>query len=149
MRIRPITMKGVDREDLRLQRLGSAVITTIADEAISASARLVMGEWIRIAPYDPRVKPKSRTLKSGERVSTNYGHGRDNIKVAPVRARKRNAVVYKLTTGDAFWLHIYEYGKFDQAPRPVFRAATERLRDDAQHLQTDIFTRGVSAAWAK
>lgn len=146
MRIKPIEMRGVAELDRRFAALGTAMATDIADDALGASAQLMAGAWVEVAPYGPG-RAKTHTLKSGERRSKNYGHGRDLIKAQRAKSRRPHRLVWRVSTNDAFWLFFYEYGKFDQPARPTFRPMTERMLGRCVDLQTQIVRTRVAEVW--
>lgn len=146
MKVAAIRMDGLKELDAQFALLERAVATEIVTEALKASADLLAERWRRIAPYNPNSRPKTRTTKAGEVSHTDYGHLRDNIRVRQVRPRKETAVVWKVTTGDAFWAYFYEFGRIGQPPRPTFRPAVEAMKSQLISVQVDILQRGIDAA---
>jgi HK97 gp10 family phage protein len=149
MRMLPIQVEGVRELDAGLASLGTELATIWGHKAFRASAEQVRDAWIAGAPYDPTVRKKYWTLKSGETRTAYYGHLRDNIKVRKVKPQKETAIVYGVTTGDAFWAYFLEFGTAQMIARPWARPIVERMRNDLIQTQVDILKQGVESAARK
>ncbi len=139
-------MEGAEALSAQFEALGNQVATKIGNDVMEQSAELLARRWRVVAPMNPQVRAKTWTLASGERRSRLYGHGRDLIRIGKVRARNEHAVVWKTTTSDAFWLYIYEVGKFDQPARPTFRPATAAMKPLILSFQKEEFQARVASA---
>lgn len=148
MKITRFRMEGAKELDALLGRIGTEVATELGENAVEASAEYLREEWIKAAPFDPRRKPKTYITQSGEKITKDYGHLRDNIKVRKVRARKAGAIVYQVTTGRAFWGFFLELGTYKMRARPWARPATERAREQVVSIQFAELKRGIDAAMA-
>lgn len=131
-------LEGAAALDAQLKALGEKVATDIGRDAVIASAELLRDAWAKGAPYDPQQRG----------AAAKYGHARDNMRIGPVRNQKINTIVYKVTTGDAFWLHFYEYGSLKQQARPTFRPINERMRPALIEAQIAKLNEGIEAAVA-
>ncbi len=140
-----ISMPGLAELDKVLGDLGHAVATEIGSDAIKASADLLRDAWQLAAPYDPRPKTKSWTLKSGEVRSKDYGHLNQNIRVGSVTPEKENAVVFKVTTGNAFWGYFVEIGTVKMRPQPWARPELERLKSALVNVQIETLRDGIES----
>lgn len=140
------SIDGAAELDAQLAALGEEIATEIGREAVIASAEALQKAWVEGAPYSARASTmKYWGRADGSAGKADYGHLRDNIKVAPVRAQKINAVVYKVTTGNAFWGHFLEYGTVKMAPRPWARPIVERMKAELINIQIDMLNGGIEA----
>lgn len=144
-----IDMPGLRELDAQLEALGKVVATTVATKAIKASAEVLQRGWQRGAPFDPRPKPKTWTLASGEKRSRDYGHLNQNIRVRPVVPEKQNAVVFKVTTGDAFWGYFQEFGTARHRAHPWARPILENVKSECLRVQIDVLRQGIEAEAGK
>jgi HK97 gp10 family phage protein len=133
MKFAPIMVDGFQELDAQLAAIGATLATEAADEAVHASANLLQAAWTQGAPY-----------REGER--SKYGHLRTNIRVRKVDARKANAVVYAVTTGNAFWGYFLEFGTVAMAPHPWARPIVERLRGEMVTVQIAVLNRKINEA---
>lgn len=141
-----IAMPGLAEVARNLESLGKEVATEIGLEAVRAGAEVLQVAWQRAAPFDPDSKVKSWTLKSGEVRSKNYGHLNQNIRIGKVRPQKESAVVYKVTTGDAFWGYFVEFGTVNMRARPWARPTMEMMKQQMLDVQVDVLRAGIDAA---
>lgn len=135
MQITRFDMTGGRELDAMLKSLGTSVATKIGVDAVRAGSEALQQAWQRAAPYDPNPKR--------DRI---YGHLRENIKVRRQGTTNPNVVAFRVTTGDAFWAYFYEFGTAKQAPRPIFRATVEGMRDSLISIQADSLRKGIEAA---
>lgn len=140
-----ISMPGLADLDRMLAELGNVVATEVGAAAIEASADLLKDAWVLAAPYDPATKTKTWTLKSGEVRSKNYGHLNQNIRVGKVTPKKENAVVFKVTTGNAFWGYFVEIGTVNMRARPWARPELERMKQACITVQVDVLRAGIES----
>jgi len=131
----PIMVDGFDELDAQLAAIGTALATEAADEAVHRSADLLRDAWIQGAPY-----------RAGDR--SKYGHLRTNIRVRKVDARKATAVVYAVTTGNAFWGYFLEFGTAMMAARPWARPIVEGLRGRLVTVQIEVLQAKIDEAIA-
>lgn len=145
-----MTVSGLKELDAQLAALANPETAyQIGLEAVMASAELLQEAWIAGAPYAARASTmKYWGRADGSTGKADYGHLRDNITVGPVRAHKINAVVYKVSTGNAFWAYFLEYGTVNMPAYPWARPIVERLKEDLINVQVDILQRGIDAAIA-
>lgn len=143
MKMLPIQIEGVRELDAGLASLGTELATVWGHKAFRASADELRDAWITGAPHDPTTRKKYWTLKSGEANSASYGHLRDNIKVRKVKPQKEHAIVYAVTTGNAFWAYFLEFGTVQMPPRPWARPIVERMRGELIQTQVDILKQGI------
>lgn len=149
MRLANIQIDGIAEMDAALVALGQEVSTKLGQKAFRASADLLQDAWASGAPFDPTVRKKYWTLKSGETRSAYYGHLRENIKIRKVSPRNRNAIVYGVHTGNAFWAHFLEFGTVNMPPRPWARPIVIAMKDKMIRVQVDILKNGIEAALRK
>lgn len=131
-------LEGAAEWDRQLAALGEKVATEIGRDAVIASAELLRDAWQAGAPYNPDQRGASKQ----------YGHARDNMRIGPVRNKNVHAIVYRVSTGDAYWLHFYEYGSVHQPARPTFRPINERMRPMLIETQVEKLNEGIEAAVA-
>ncbi|MCW3837803.1 HK97-gp10 family putative phage morphogenesis protein [Sphingomonas canadensis] len=148
-----IAMVGLRELDAALAQLGEAVATRIGKQAIRAGADVLQDAWARGAPFRPGAREKTWTLASGEKRSAYYGHLTENIRVGAVRPKKENAIVFKVTTGDAFWAYMLEFGWTDrsgkQHKQPWASAIYEQMKDGMVSAAADTLRDGIEAERAK
>jgi HK97 gp10 family phage protein len=141
-----LVLDGAAQLDAQLAVLGEAVATEIGRDAAIASAEALKEAWVMGAPYSLRSSTVKYWSKAdGSTGKRDYGHLRDNIKVAPVRAQKINAVVYKVTTGNAFWGYFLEFGTVRMPPHPWARPIVEWMKDALINVQIDVLREGIEA----
>lgn len=120
-----LKLAGAAALDAQLAALGEKVATEIGRDAVVASAEALQNAWMAGAPYDP----------AGRGGAAKYGHLKANITIGPVRARNVHAVVWKVTTGDAFWGRMLEYGTVKMTARPWARPIVERMKSTLIQIQ--------------
>lgn len=141
-----LSITGAAELDAQLSALGEAVATEIGRDAALASAKVLKEAWVRGAPYSLRASTvKYWQRADGSTGKRDYGHLRDNIKVGEVRAQKINAVVYKVTTGNAFWGYFLEYGTAQMPPHPWARPIVEFMKGALINVQIDVLRNGIEA----
>jgi len=146
MQITRFALDGAAELDAQLAQLATAVATQIGERAVRAAADVIADAWITAAPYRPISQPTVTFGKARERSAQKYGHLRDNIKVQQVQSRKDTAVVFRVTTGRAFWAFFYEFGTVHQRARPTFRPAAEASVEHAFRVQADVLRAGIADA---
>ncbi|MAX00865.1 MAG: hypothetical protein CMN72_14745 [Sphingomonas sp.] len=130
-----IDARGLKELDRELEAMGREVSTKIGAKALRASADMLQAAWQMAAPYNP----------DQSKASLTYGHARENIRVGRVRPRKETAIVFKVTTGDAFWMFFYEKGTVTQPARPWARPTVERMKQQFINVQVDVLRAGIEA----
>jgi HK97 gp10 family phage protein len=135
MQIDRFSIEGADQLDKRLQKLGKDVATEIGVDAVAASAAALAARWVSVAPYDIQRDPGRK-----------YGHLKDEIKFRRVGTDNPNVIAYSVTTGRAFWAHFYEFGTVKQPPHPIFRPATDSMKDELVNIQIERLRTGIEAA---
>lgn len=145
MQIGTIDIPGLAELDALLSQLGTAVATGIVSDGIEASAVLLRDAWTKGAPFDPNSRAKTWTTKDGMVHRRDYGHLNQNIRVGSVRPRKEHAVVFKVTTGNAFWGYFREIGTVNQRARPWARPIVEQLKGTFVTVQVDVIRAGIES----
>lgn len=149
MKITRFEMVGAKELDAQLAALGTTIATKLMLAAIRGSAEELQQHFIEAAPYRPGERKKYWTLKSGETRSASYGHLRDNIRIRKVRPQKENAVVFGVTTGDAFWGRMLEFGTIDMPAHPWARPLVDAAAPELVKIQVDILRAGIEEAASK
>jgi len=142
----PIMVEGFQELDAQLAAVGATLATEAAEAAVLASAKLLQAGWTQGAPYRESERRKYSVSATGASRSAFYGHLNTNIRIRKVNARKANAVVYAVTTGDAFWGYFLEWGTVAMAPHPWARPIVERLRGEMVTVQIDVLNRKIDEA---
>lgn len=146
MKIARIEMSGVKELDAKLAAIGKEVATKIGTQAIKASAERLAKEWETQAPYRPGTRKKYWSTAGGTTQSAYYGHLRENIKIRKVDPDKATAIVFGVTTGNAFWSHFLEFGTVRQPARPWARPIVERMKGELVNIQVDVLRVGIERA---
>jgi HK97 gp10 family phage protein len=145
MKMLPIEIRGVQELDAGLSAMGAELATVWGHKAFQASANQLRDAWVAGAPFAPGTRQKYWTLASGESRSASYGHLRDNIRTRKVKPRKETAIVFAVTTGNAYWGRMIEFGTAKMPPRPWARPIIERIRDDLIQTQVEILKQGIDS----
>jgi HK97 gp10 family phage protein len=132
-----MALKGARELEQALEALGKQTATRIGRKAVRDSAKHLQASLILTAPYRPAARPK----RSGQ-----YGHLRDNLKVVTVRAKKPGLLLYRVSTGDAFWGNFLEFGTVNLAPRPWMRPAVDREKTAIVTMQIRTLGDGIDKA---
>jgi HK97 gp10 family phage protein len=132
-----IDLKGVKELEIALEALGKDVATRIGRKAVRDPAKVLQEALVLSAPYRPGTREKS---------NGRYGHLRDNLKVVSVRAKKPGLLLYRVSTGDAFWGNFLERGTVTITPRPWMRPTVDRETDNIVSLQIETLTLGIDRA---
>lgn len=149
-------LTGLKELKMNLEELGAETATKIGRKADREAAQLIAEEIRKAVPYDPDRSTKKSRVNKGKRggagpvrVEFDYGHWRDNIRVAARRARKAHHIVYHVTMGKAFWSYFYEMGTKNQPARPIVRMTFDHFAKAAMNVQIDVLKRGIVAAAKK
>lgn len=134
MQIDRFQIEGAAELDQKLARLGQEVATDIGVDALNAASQALAERWVSIAPYDPNRSPDRK-----------YGHLRDEIRVRREGTDNVNQIAFRVSTGNAFWGYFYEFGTVKQAPNPIFRSATEAMKDELVTIQIQRLRSGIEA----
>lgn len=132
-----LKLHGAKELEAALADLGKQVATRIGRKAVRDSARLLQRAMIEQAPY----RPGERAGRSGQ-----YGHLRDNLKVKAVKAQKPGLLLYRVTTGDAFWGNFLEFGTVRMAARPWARPTVDAQKGNIVDLQIGTLSLGIERA---
>ncbi|MEV5030993.1 HK97 gp10 family phage protein [Sphingobium sp. LMC3-1-1.1] len=111
-------LKGWDELKRGLEQLGPELATKAGKSAARAGAKTLADELKIAAPVGDEDTSRSYRTKSGESVTVDYGHLRDNIKVRMARPKNAHNVVALVTFGAAFWARFLEYGTSKMKARP-------------------------------
>ncbi len=128
---------GTDLE-AALAALGKDVATRTGQRAVRNSSTALREELVATAPFRP-----GRRMRPG---GADYGHLRDNLKVRKVRAKKPGLVLYRVSTGDAFWGNFLEFGTVNMAARPWMRPTVDRMKGKLVEIMFDTLKRGIERA---
>jgi len=118
-----IEMRGWDELKKGLEQLGPELATRAGKSAIRAGAKALSEEVKAATPVGDDDTSRTYRNKSGESVTVDYGHMRDNIKVKMGRPKKAFNVVAIVTFGSAFWARFLEYGTVKMAAKPFAKPA--------------------------
>lgn len=116
-------MKGWDEFKRGLEQLGPELATRAGKSAIRAGAKVLSDHVKEATPVGDDDTSRTYKNKSGESVTVDYGHARDNIKVRMGRPKKAFNVVAIVTFGSAFWARFLEYGTVKMAAKPFAKPA--------------------------
>ncbi|WP_084439265.1 HK97-gp10 family putative phage morphogenesis protein [Sphingobium sp. TCM1] len=116
-------MTGWDELKRGLEQLGPELATKAGKSAIRAGAKTLAEEVKAATPVGDDDTSRSYRTKSGQSVTVDYGHMRDNIKVKMGRPKKAFNVVAHVTFGSAFWARFLEYGTVKMMARPFAKPA--------------------------
>lgn len=133
MKIDKIEIEGIAELDAALAELGREVATKLGHKAFKASADHLKQVWITAAPYQP--EPTEQNIR--------YGHLKHNIKVRKVAPEKETAIVYGVTTGNAYWGRFQEYGTAQQPAKPWARPSMEAAKDELVSIQIRVLREGI------
>lgn len=135
-------MKGWDELKRGLEQLGQELATRAGKSAIRAGAK-ALSEHVKAAtPVGDEDTSRTYKNKSGESVTVDYGHARDNIKVKMARPKKAFNVVAIVSFGSAFWARFLEYGTVRMAAKPFAKPAF----DDAAPVVLEKVRTSLSAS---
>ena len=113
---------GFNEFDKLLKELPKRVENKVLQAAVTGALRDERKNFVAAAP---------RAEEGQSAASKTYGRGYKNIKIVRIRRLKKGMRGARITTGNAFWLLIYEIGSRFQPARPwflpTFRAAVERI----------------------
>lgn len=135
-----IDLKGAAELDRALGELGKQVATRIGRKAVKDPTDLLATVLRLTAPYLPGVH-----LKRGK----NYGHLRENLKVKPLKAKKPGLILYRVSTGDAFWGNFLELGTVKMAAQPWMRPTVDGMKGEIVDLQISTLSLGITRAMKK
>lgn len=130
-------LQGARELERALEDLGKQVATRIGRKAVRDSAQLLQAALILQAPYLPGLRPKR---------SAQYGHLRDNLKVVTVRAKKPGLLLYRVSTGDAFWGNFLEFGTVSLTARPWMSPTVDREKTAIVNKQVEALGVGIEKA---
>ncbi|WP_082718758.1 MULTISPECIES: HK97-gp10 family putative phage morphogenesis protein [unclassified Sphingobium] len=116
-------MRGWDELKTGLEQLGPELATRAGRSAIRAGAKALSDHVKDATPVGDDDTSRTYRNKSGESVTVDYGHARDNIKVKMGRPKKAFHVAAYVTFGSAFWARFLEYGTVKMIARPFAKGA--------------------------
>ena len=106
-----------------LRELPDSIDRQVISQAVRSGAReLAKGIAAKAPSGEGEQSPKSRE----------YGRLRDNIEHYLLRRRRKNTRAAIVSTGDAFWGFIYEFGSRRQPARPWWDSAVSSATPEAQ-----------------
>lgn len=117
-----IKTSGFNELDRLLSELPQRVENRVLQKAVTGALREEKKNFQSAAPRDEDGQSAASKL---------YGRGYKNIKISRIKRLKKGMRGARITTGNAFWLLIYELGSKYQPARPwfapTFRGAAERI----------------------
>lgn len=114
--------------------LGKKVATRIGRKAVRDPTKMLQGKLTLVAPF----LAGDRQGRSGR-----YGHLRDNLKVVSVRARTPGLLLYRVSTGDAFWGNFLEFGTVNIRAQPWMRPTVDRETSHIITMQIQVLKTGI------
>lgn len=144
-----LEIKGLEDLERQLRELGTAIATDIAENAVKSTAQQLAAELKVKAPYRPGGTVRTRRLKSGAVVTSDYGHLRDNIRVRKEKSRTVHWIGYRVGRGRAFWALFLEFGTRRMVARPWFRPTRDAFAPRAKALMAQAFREGVAKVKTK
>jgi HK97 gp10 family phage protein len=134
-------LEGAKDLERVLGALGKDVATRIGRKAVRDPAQVLATVLRLTAPY----RPGRRDRPNG----ADYGHLRDNLKVVSVRAKKPGLLLYRVTTGDAFWGNFLEFGTVNMPARPWMRPQVDAMKGEIVDIQVSTLSLGIERAAKK
>lgn len=132
-----IDLQGLKELESALLALDRQVSARIGRKAVRDSAQLLRAVLAVSAPY----RPGSRRKRGRD-----DGHLREILKVVSVRAKKPGLILYRVSTGDAFWGNFLELGTVKMNPRPWMRPTVEAMKGELVAEQVAILKTGIDRA---
>lgn len=132
-----LELKGARELERALDALGKQTATRLGRKAVRDSAKHLQASLVLTAPYLPGLRAK----RSGQ-----YGHLRDNLTVVTVRVKKPGLLLYRVSTGDAFWGNLVERGTVKMPPQPWMSPTVDREKDTIVGMQIRTLGDGIKRA---
>jgi HK97 gp10 family phage protein len=129
-----LDLEGGPELERALLALGKKVATRIGRKAVRDPTRFLQAEMTLVAPYLEGARPG----RSGQ-----YGHLRDNLKVVSVRSKAPGLLLYRVTTGNAFWGNFLEFGTVNIAAQPWMRPTVDRNTSRIITMQIQVLKTGI------
>lgn len=129
-----VDLAGAKELEAALDNLGKAVATRIGRKAVRDPANLLKVVLTLTAPYLPGRR---------DHRGRYYGHLRDNLKVVSVKAKKPGLILYRVSTGDAFWGNFLERGTVKMSAKPWMRPTVDRMTGEIVDLQISTIKTGI------
>lgn len=114
----------------------SKALGELGDEATVAGRRALRGTakelqeaFVEAAPRQEQATRKYWRRKDGSVGSAMYGQLFQNIRVREAKARADNTIVMMVSTGDAFWGTMLEFGTKFITARPWMRPVFDRMHN--------------------
>lgn len=143
-----LSIEGGPDLERALAGLANEISDKVARKAARAGAVVIKDAIKDNVPLGPG-NPKIRHTKDGERVVTDYGHGRDNIKVFQPSGKTKALFTnkgyfeFQITRGDAFWLDFREHGTVHQRAQPMFRPGFDSAAPRAADTVGAVLKAGI------
>ena len=125
-------LHGAKELKASLASLEKEIATKAGQAAVRAGANVIRNRVKAAAPLgDADTSRTYRVKGSTESRTADYGHLRDNIKVAKGKPRKAHTVVSLVTTGKAFWGRMVEFGTTKMSAQSWFKPASDAAAPEA------------------
>lgn len=130
-----VVLHGVAELKAALAEVGTAVATKLGKQADRDAANLMAAAMKETAPYSNDTPGKA----------SDKPHLRDEIKVRLRPSYSPTTIVYRITTGKAFWGAFLEFGTVKYAAHPWMRSAFDSTVHAAIDLQIAVLREGIEA----
>lgn len=125
-------VRGMRELSQILRQLPDRAQQRVINNAVRAGARVTQRAAVAAAPRSQEQSPASQR----------YGRLSENIKIVRRRAQRGTAIV-SVTSGNAFWGHILEFGSVRMSPKPWMRPAADESYVAAVQAIGQAMGRGV------
>lgn len=143
-------LHGAKELKASLASLEKEVSTKAGQAAVRSGAIVIRNRVKAAAPLgDPDTSRTYRVKGSTESRTADYGHLRDNIKVAKGRPRRQHTVVSLITTSSAFWGRMLEFGTTKMSAQPWFKPASDAAAPDAFKQMMATLEKAIARAARK
>ena len=131
-----IDLAGLKEFETALLGMDKAVAGRIGRKAVREPALVLRTVLSLTAPYLPGRR---------DHRGVSYGHLRDNLKVVSVRARTPGMILYRVSTGDAFWGNFLELGTANMPAQPWMRPQVDRMTGEIIATEVRVLKAGIEA----
>nr|AGU09814.1 Bacteriophage protein of unknown function DUF646 [uncultured organism] len=131
-----IDLAGMKELETALLGLDKAVAGRIGRKAVREPALVLRTVLSLTAPYLPGRR---------DHRGVSYGHLRENLKVVSVRARKPGMILYRVSTGDAFWGNFLELGTAKMPAQPWMRPQVDKMTGEIIATKVKVLSDGIAA----
>lgn len=129
-----IDLDGMKELEAALLQMDKAVAGRIGRKAVREPALVLRTVLSLTAPYLPGRR---------DHRGVSYGHLRDNLKVVSVRARKPGMILYRVSTGDAFWGNFLELGTAHMPAHPWMRPQVDKMTGEIVATKVNVLRDGI------